>query len=200
MKTTAIYGLFLLSLLLLAGCASLQPPLYINPGYNNNEIQQITVLPALEGRTDKSKDVSMFSDIAKPIAKQMTSKKYTVTAVQVCPEIANLLEVDLREPDPEMLATFEKYGRFVAFPVLLDMSSKVSFGSSGNAEVAMYMMDTQNKCLVWREKGIGACGQGGLVGMAMVGTMAHSALKIAVANTTKSLPAKGQPFINGVRK
>lgn len=195
MKMKMFPGLIFFLMIFLTGCATtLYKPLYLHKDYYNNELKEITVLLAIDERVDRSTNLDMFKKVTNPIAKSLRKKKYEVNAIQNCPEIMNTLEIDITDADSTFYNSFRKYGRFVVFPILLDCSASLTFGSTGNAELSVYLIDTEKKCLVWKEKGVGSAGQGGLLGMAMVGTMASEALFYAIINTMGSIPEMGKPF------
>ena len=75
---------------------------------------------------------------------------------------------------------------------LVDVKSKLTFGSTGNAEVAGVMYDKESGTITWRDKGIGQVGQGGLIGMAFKGMMANSAISAALHNLLSSFPAQSE--------
>lgn len=193
-KNQARFSLIILGLMLLSGCVTMQRPLYLHNNYVNNSIQNISILKAIDGRTDTKVKLDMLSDVSIPISKSITKKGYNVNVIKDIPKAENLLEIDVREGDPEFYGSFASYGKYILFPVLIDCTSKLTFGSTGNAEVAVYLIDTENKCLVWRDKGIGKTGQGGLIGMAMVSAMAKGALDLANKKVVKNLPNIGRPF------
>ena len=71
-----------------------------------------------------------------------------------------------------------------------DVTSRMTFGSTGNAELSGYLYDKQDGKLVWQDKGIGQAGQGGLAGMMLKGTMKGQALNIATGNLMRSVPKR----------
>jgi hypothetical protein len=83
--------------------------------------------------------------------------------------------------------------RWVMVVSLGDVTSKVTFGSTGNAEVSGYVYDKQDGKLIWKEKGVGQAGQGGLVGMMMKGMMKSAALNSAIDNLMRSVPKRPKP-------
>jgi hypothetical protein len=74
--------------------------------------------------------------------------------------------------------------------VLDDVVTKLTFGSTGNAEVSGFLFDKQAGEIVWRDKGIGKVGQGGLLGMAMKAGMDGAAIDAAVGNLIASVPTR----------
>ena len=69
-----------------------------------------------------------------------------------------------------------------------DLASKITFGSTGNAEVSGFLFDKEKGELVWAGKGVGQAGQGGLMGMTMVGMMKGEAIGSALYNLLSGIP------------
>ena len=59
---------------------------------------------------------------------------------------------------------------------LIDSNSRLTFGSTGNAEVAGFLVDQQCHQLIWRNRKVQQTGQGGLIGMTMKGMMEEGAI------------------------
>jgi hypothetical protein len=78
--------------------------------------------------------------------------------------------------------------RFVLVVFLTDYSSRITFGSTCNAEVVGYLVDKHAGSVVWRGKGVGASGQGGLAGMMMKRLNDRGAVETAVAELIASFP------------
>jgi len=72
--------------------------------------------------------------------------------------------------------------------LLIDVNTKLTFGSTGTAEVAGFLYDVESEKMIWRDKGIGKAGQGGLVGMLMKGMMDEQAISMANYNLVASIP------------
>ena len=71
-----------------------------------------------------------------------------------------------------------------------DVTRRLTFGSTGNAEISAYLYDREKAALVWHDKGLGQAGQGGLLGMALINLMDESALQMATGNALMSLPKR----------
>jgi hypothetical protein len=80
--------------------------------------------------------------------------------------------------------------RLILVIELIDVQTKTTFGSTGNAEVAGYLFDKDSKKMIWHDKGIGQVGQGGLMGMAMKAGMDEDAIRMALASLMSSIPKR----------
>ena len=120
----------------------------------------------------------------------MKSKDYQVTVSDDLGDgIEQILEDDLREADGEWIKRLgPAKSRWVMVLMLVDVTTKLTFGSTGNAEVAGFLYDKETGTLVWRDKGIGKAGQGGLIGMCMKGMMDEAAISNAMNNLLASIP------------
>jgi hypothetical protein len=74
--------------------------------------------------------------------------------------------------------------------MLVDVATKLTFGSTGNAEVAGFLYNKEAGTIVWRDKGIGQVGQAGLMFMLMKGAMAGSAIDVAMNSLLSSIPKR----------
>jgi hypothetical protein len=102
-----------------------------------------------------------------------------------------LTEEDLRAKNAEWLKALPNPGsRWVMALAVHDVTRKLTFGSTGNAEISGFLYDFQTGEQLWHDKGIGQVGEGGLLGMAMIGTMSRSAVNLAAYNCLASFPGK----------
>lgn len=124
----------------------------------------------------------------------LKKKRYSASAGSFSGEIGEIDEEDLQSALP---AYIKKLGpanaRWVMVICLQDVASRITFGSTGNAEVSGYLFDKNRGELVWQGKGVGQAGQGGLAGMAMKGLMNSAALDSAVYNLFGGIPNRPKP-------
>jgi hypothetical protein len=182
----------LLVFLLLVGCAgTLKQPIYMAPEFSSQVIDQITLLPALDFRIDKKINVNLQNQIQRAGAKNLDKRKYSVLISEDLGSVEQITEDDLKTADPTWIAQLgPTESRWVMVLCLIDVTTKLTFGSTGNAEVSGVLFDKENKTVVWRDKGIGRAGQGGLLGMAMKGTMDNEAISNAMYNLFASFPKR----------
>jgi len=85
--------------------------------------------------------------------------------------------------------------RWVMVVCLRDVMSKMARtgifpGSAGNAEMSGYLFDKESGELIWKGKAVGQSGQGGLLGVAIKGTMKGAALNAALSSLFSSMPTR----------
>jgi hypothetical protein len=155
--------------------------------------EKIVVLPAVDSRVGEKASVKL-EDIQKEVLKLLKKKNYVAEAPANSGAASEFVEEDLKEAKPEWV---KKLGpaeaRWVLVVCLGDVTSKMTFGSTGNAEVSGYLYDKQDGKLIWKEKGVGQAGQGGLAGMMMKGAMKSAALNSAIYNLMSSVPKRPKP-------
>jgi hypothetical protein len=165
--------------------------IYLDPSFEAPVVAEIKVLPMVDARADKSQVSDFEKHVRQKAIKALQKKAYVVGATETVGDVGEIVEEDLRAPDA---AWVKKLGpsdaRWVLLLMLLDLKTKVVFGSTGNAEIAGVLCDKEAGTIVWRDKGIGRAGQGGLIGMAMKGSMDESALDAAVSNLLASVPSR----------
>lgn len=177
----------------LAGCAAkLKPAVYLDSGFKPESIGQIVMLPAVDARIDKEVEVNLEDQLRGAAAKVLKGKGYDVVLTSAPSETAELTDDDLRAADTALIKRLgPPAARWVMVVILVDVKTKLVFGSTGNAEVAGFLYDKGNSTLVWRDKGIGQAGQGGLVGMLLKGAMDEMAISGAVNHLLASIPERG---------
>jgi len=164
----------------------------MDTGFQPAALDEIVVLPALDNRIDKTIDVNIEKQIREVGVKSLERKNYQVTVSDDLGNgIAGILEDDLRAADSEWVKRLgPAKSRWVMVLMLVDVTNKLTFGSTGNAEVGGFLYDKQAGTLVWRDKGIGKAGQGGLLGMCMKGMMDEAAISNAMNHLLASIPEK----------
>ena len=182
----------LLPALIIIGCVATKQPIFLSSTFDQQSIGNILVFPTVDMRFNKEPEFPKLDNWIQGVVKdKLSSQKYTFTLGSDSSIIDNITEEDLQEVDAEWIRNLgPSSSRWVMVVVFLDARSKLTFGSTGNAEVAGYLFDKKNGSMLWRDKGIGKVGQGGLLGMLMKGTMLGDAIKKATKDLMKSFPKK----------
>jgi hypothetical protein len=183
-----------LMVLLLTAICAMQCPGKDPPDPKFMAIQNISVLPIVDARAGDKKKVNM-GDVQKTVISLLNKKKhYPASAAGTSGEVAQIAVEDLESAVPSYV---KKLGpadaRWVMVICLDDVVSKMSFGSTGNAELSGYLFDKNSGELIWKGKGVGQAGQGGLMGMAMKGAMKGQALLEAIQKLLKGMPNRPKP-------
>jgi len=182
--------LILLSLLILTGCAVAKQPIFLSSTFGQEKIERIHVLPVVDLRFNKEPELPKLDEwILDEVKDRLERKEYTFTIVSDTSFVDNITEEDLQAVDAEWVKNLGPSGsRWVMLIALLDAKSKLTFGSTGNAEVSGYLFDKKNGSIVWRDKGIGKVGQGGLLGMVLKGMMIRDAIRKATSDLMNGFP------------
>lgn len=182
--------LIFLPVLILIGCAAAKQPIFLSSTFGQERVENILVLPVVDLRFNKEPELPKLDKWVQGVVKgQLKRKKYTFTLVSDRSIVDNITEEDLKEVDAEWVRNFgPSDSRWVIIVVLLDARSKLTFGSTANAEVSGYLFDKKDGSILWRDKGIGKMGQGGLAGMLVKGLMLGDAIKMASVDLMKGFP------------
>lgn len=185
------YVKYLIVLLLFSSCSIYRPPTFLVENFDINAIDKVYIFPAIDGRVDKSKEKD-YQKLCIP-GVNSTLKKFGFETV-VCENItfnpAGYVEA-LENPDEDFVRNVPPSdSKWVFILVVNDSFSKMTFGSTGGAELTGYLLDKSKGTICWMDKEIGQCGQGGLAGMMMKGTQENMAISIALAQMFQTFPRK----------
>jgi hypothetical protein len=178
-----------LMVLLLTGICAMNCPGKNPPDPKLMAIENISVLPIVDARAGDKKKVNM-GDIQTTVIRLLNKKKhYPASAASTSGDVGQIAVEDLESAIPSYV---KKLGppdaRWVMVICLDDVVSKLTLGSTGNAELSGYLFDKDSGELIWKGKGVGQAGQGGLMGMAMKGAMKGQALLEAIQKLLKGMP------------
>jgi len=150
----------------------------------------VYILPVVDARADKKLSLN-FAKLQQNMAGSMKQKHYTVVILSDTNLVAGITDEDLKEPTPDWVkGVGPSDSRWVMALAVGELSRKITFGSTGNAEVNLFIFDKQTGAVVWEDKGLGRAGQGGLLGMMMVGMMDEAAIENAMNQVMCKLPKK----------
>jgi hypothetical protein len=172
--------------------AKKKPPVPVDPKFT--AIQNISVLPIVDARAGKKADVNLEKLQGSVVNVLVKGKHYPANAAGGTGEAGKIAEEDLQQASPSFLKKLgSAEARWVMVVCVEDVAAKMTFGSTGNAEVSGYLFDKEGGQVVWSGKGVGQAGQGGLMGMAMKGMMKGEAIGAAISNLLAGLPSRPKP-------
>ena len=173
----------------LAGCKLPQSrPVHQADTFNPAEVDRIVVLPAVDLRPEKSIDIDL-SKCSDQCYMSTKWRKYDVVRHDEADALKNLTEEELANPQPEWIQSLGPTdARWVMVIAVHDLTRKVSFGKSANAEISAALFDKQAQKCVWRNKAVGQYGQGGPIGFMM--PAATAALETAAMTVMEGLPIR----------
>jgi hypothetical protein len=184
-----IFGIFLLGLL--SSCATTKPADFIAPGFNAVNVESVHVLPIIDHRIDQSKQLNLDEWVIPQAEKSLKNNGYLYEVHRDRSLISSITRDALETSNRDFITSLPpESARWVLLLVLEDSSAKLTFGSTGSAEMSGYLFDKKNCELCWRDKEVSQTGQGGLLGMAMVGVMERSAIEIAANHILLALPKR----------
>ncbi len=175
-----------------AGCASAPPPAeFVAPNLSGDAIDNLVLLPVVDHRIDTEKELKLDKWVHNVAEARLKKSDYVFSVETNRDTIAAVTRDGLEEADPEMIADIGPDGsRWVLLLVLHDASSKMTFGSSGGAEMTGYLMDKETNEVVWRNKEFAEFSMGGLMGMTMKGQMQRGAVELVTDKVLKVLPER----------
>jgi hypothetical protein len=183
--------LLLAAICVVEGSAKKKPTVPLDPKFM--AIQNISVLPVVDSRAGEKTGVNMVK-LQGSVVKGLMKKHYPVNGANTSGDAGQIAVEDLEDAQASYL---KKLGptseRWVMVVLLDDIHSKIVFGSTGNAELDAYLFDKDSGELLWKGKGVGQAGQGGLIGMSMKGMMKSEALDAAVRSLLGSMPNRPKP-------
>jgi hypothetical protein len=179
----------------LAGCAS-APPVskadFLSAGFDTRAIDKVTVAPALDMRVDKNEALELDQWVHEMAKVLMGKRGYTIVSYADRSLVSALQAQPTRDAIEPIVKDFviPDSPRHVLVFGLIDAYSKLTFGSTGNAEMFGYLIDQDRHEVLWSSKAVGQIGAGGLLGMTMRGLMTQSAIQIATQNLVNSIPPR----------
>lgn len=189
MKRLLLYGTMalLLTTIFSLDCAA-KKKVPIPPDPKFVAIQNISVLPIVDARAGKKAGVNL-DKLQESIEKSLKRKHYSASAAGPSGITGEIAIEDVDEATPTYMKKLGSAGdRWVMVVFLDDVATKMTLGSTGNAELTGYLFDKDTGELMWKGKGVGQAGQGGLIGMPMKGMMKGEALDAAVNSLLSGIP------------
>jgi len=188
-----MFTVILIPVILISGCTvTKKAAISMNPGFNPKSVDEILVLPVVDLRFDKTKmpDMEKVDNwMQNNIEGTLKKYGYKVKILTDRALVSKITEEDLSSQSASWVKqAVPTKSNWVLVVGLLDTESKITFGSTGSAEVTGYFYNKEQVLTIWHDKGVGKVGQGGLMGMAMKATMKHDAIVMATWNMMASFP------------
>ena len=183
--------IILVSVFLFIGCVT--PPIkvgYLDKNYYEKQINSICVLPIIDERKDKSYKVDFTDKILQQIQKTIETKGYNVEAANnfseakrvTIPEILEMTSEELSQLGPSSAQT-------ILFIYLEDVASRYLVMSyTFKMELRAVLIDKKDGTILWRDKGVGSAGQGGLISGVVGPMLKTGVINSCINNMFVSLP------------
>jgi hypothetical protein len=179
----------------ISGCSTpVKKAIYIDPAFQEQIGAKLYILPTIDRRKDKSETLNLDKDIRKPVAAGLKKKGYDV-------ELLNNFEVKESIPaaaiaemsQDELFALGPQQASSVMVLYLDDASSKYTvIGFTFKIELMGLLLDKQRKTVLWKDKGVGTSGQGGLISGLVAPMVKSGALSSSVNSMLMSFPKKAK--------
>lgn len=187
-----ITGILLASFFM--GCApATKIPIHMDSDLVDMNIEVITLLPIVDRRVDKSYDLNLEKKIGKKVEKMMGKKGYIIERPGAFSDTKDIPNDEIAEMEPRELAILGASDtEFIMVAFLDDASAKTALGYSFKCEVTAVLINKQNGNLIWKDKGIGSQGQGGLIGCLMSSAVKDEAIAACIKSMLLSFPINRQ--------
>lgn len=175
---------------LLAGCATTpKVPIFLDPNLDHMQIDTITLLPVVDRRMDRSVSTTPEDLLGSRVKKAVEKLGYEVNTPGVFSPTAEIPNEEIAEMDVTELATLGPEDAKVLLIVFLDdASSKTALGYSFKIEATAILLNKRTQSILWKDKGIGTSGQGGLVGCLMAPMIKSGSTDTCVRSVLASFP------------
>lgn len=170
MKNCKIAILLSLSILLMvfcaSGCSTVQKiPIKLDPNFSNKGIDTIILMPVVDRRPEKSAKLDFEKEILLPSKKILEKKGYTVIIPDKYSEDSSMSSEQVAEMTTEELSALGPRGASAILFIYIEdvMDSYVVLAYTFKIEATGSLIYKQERSELWRDKGIGSYGQGGLM-------------------------------------
>ena len=182
-----------------AGCATIQPPLQLDPMFAQRGIRSIALLPIVDRRKDRSAALDVEYEVGVRARKALEKKGYQMLeaagpASGDAIGMARLLDADLNylvslnPPDADAV---------IAIYVDDSLSSYKVLSYAFKVEALGVMVSKRLNAELWRAKGIGNAGQGGLISGVLQGLNRSEAWDACVYGMLSSIPKAATSYDAG---
>lgn len=198
-KRLGAFTLVLFVVLTLSGCVGphVKPAQFISQDFQPQIIDCIYILPAMDGRLDKSLDLNwnkVDQSIHIWLQQGLKQRGYQFKIVKDRSLAATLTREDLQGPDGQRIRSVDlPEARWLLFLMIDDTYMKTGFGGTGSVELTGFLWDKTDGKLLWKHKAV--AGGGGLGLMNAVGGKAiaiYSNVEKATWEIRDALPLRTQ--------
>ncbi|HUU46830.1 MAG TPA: hypothetical protein VM118_13960 [Acidobacteriota bacterium] len=172
-----------------AGTKTAKIPIFADPGLFTLNIRTVTLLPVIDQRIDKSHGINLEADIGNKVEKELIKKRLTVIRAGAFSDTLDISNDEVAEMEPRELAILgSSETQYMLVVYLNDASGKTALGYSFKIETTAILLNRQAANMLWKDKGVGSQGQGGLYGCLISGMVRGDAIRGCVAGMLASFP------------
>ena len=194
-KNIKITILVSISIVLMAfcvsGCSTVQKiPIKLDPNFSNKGIDTIVLMPVVDRRPEKSAKLNFENEILLPSKKILEAKGYTVVMPDKYSKDSNISSDQVAEMTTEELSALGPKGATAILFIYIEdvMDSYVVMAYTFKIEATGSLIYKQERSELWRDKGIGSYGQGGLMSGVTSGMDRGVALSQCLESMLVTLP------------
>lgn len=195
-KTVSMLVLIVFISFISSGCATVQKlPIKLDPHFKERGIDTIVLMPVIDRRVDKKTKFDFEKDIRIPAQKALGKKGYTVIMANTFSEDASITPEQVAEMNVEELSILgPKDTRALLYIYVEDiMEEYIVLAYTFKIEATGSLIEKTEKLELWRDKGIGAYGQGGLISGVFSGMDKQVAISQCLDNMLVTLPKREGP-------
>jgi len=176
---------------LVTGCVgTTKSAIRLHSDFSEKNVDTIVLMPIVDRRIDKSGAINIEKNILRPSKKMLEKKGYYVITPDSFLEGENISPEEVGEMDVEELAMLGPDGSktllFVYIEDVIDSYAIVAY--TFKIEATSSLIEKSGKVELWRDKGIGASGQGGLISGPFAGMDKSAAISTCLRNMFTTLP------------
>ena len=189
-----ISALYILLVLLTAGCASPQKAIYLAPSFNEQDIKTITVLPIVDSRAQRYFDVkeSELQNIVYPVVETgLSDKGYGVEFSDDTTGLQCLKFGRTRNVDTDCLRTVgPDNSRWVLVLFLQDFQMRATYGGAVSTKMSGVFVDKTDGAMLWYDLEYTGLSQRELVGKNRDTALAKDVIQNCALKLIDSFPKK----------
>ena len=182
---------FVLMVFCVSGCSTVQKmPIKLDPNFSNKGVNTIILMPVVDRRPEKSAKINFDKEILAPSKKILEKKGYAVTISDKYSEDSNISSEQVAEMTAEELSALGPKGAGALLFIYIEdiMDNYVVLAYTFKIEATGSLIYKQERSELWRDKGIGSYGQGGLMSGVTSGMDRNVALSQCLESMLVSLP------------
>jgi hypothetical protein len=164
----------------------------LDPAFADRHINTVAVVPVIDRRTDPSAGLDLQQQIGARAKKHLRKRGYKVIDAVALPGDNAEAQVRLADLDAAYLASRAPSGADAVFAIAVDdvMSSYKVLSYAFKIEATGTLVSVADRKELWRGRGIGNMGQGGLVSGLLIGLNRMEALDTCVGEMLSSIPRR----------
>jgi hypothetical protein len=176
---------------LISGCATKTPkiPIFWDPGFAEMSVKSITIMPIVDRRADKSFELDA-EDIIDEAKSVLEKKGYAVKVADSFKPGETISNEGILEMESAELASLgAQDAQYLLYVYIEDaVSSYKVMAHTFKIEATASLLSKERKSEIWRDKGLGQAGQGGLISGLVKGLNEGAGVEICMRNMLESLP------------